>query len=459
MDQARTTIRAAVSRVKKEDTGYTSSSEPAGDSENAPETSAALGAETFAPEPEATSADANADQTSSLLTQYEVPSQPPSDSVAEPRAFAAAAAAGVSSLPQVPPAAPAMPPASYDSPAAPEHKVATGVTGLSKTSDAAANFTAAPAKLPGLESDHVADEKLSEDPVMAELERAEAETTHKSPQKATPAPPAPVFSAYSHPQKEKSSGVLVALLVMVVLGGGLYASWMYVPAFRVVAEPAVNRVLDLAGVAHSASTPPPAAAPAKPSAAPVAPAATTSVPAPQPTTDATTPAANAASPSATPADTAPSSPPPSAVPQASGSTAADAAPQAAKSAGTTVIDFDKAGHNRTATRSDTAQPAEEELAGEKSAVILSSKGAEKRLLHSVQPHYPARSHPAAQGTMVLKVVIDATGKVAGARLVEGDAALASTAIKAVKQWRYRPYVRNGETLPFQTIVLIDFQRP
>ena len=61
--------------------------------------------------------------------------------------------------------------------------------------------------------------------------------------------------------------------------------------------------------------------------------------------------------------------------------------------------------------------------------------------------------------MVLKVVIDATGKVAGARLVEGDAALASTAIKAVKQWRYRPYVRNGETLPFQTIVLIDFQRP
>jgi hypothetical protein len=29
----------------------------------------------------------------------------------------------------------------------------------------------------------------------------------------------------------------------------------------------------------------------------------------------------------------------------------------------------------------------------------------------------------------------------------------------VKQWRYQPYVRDGKSLPFQTVVLVDFQRP
>jgi hypothetical protein len=29
----------------------------------------------------------------------------------------------------------------------------------------------------------------------------------------------------------------------------------------------------------------------------------------------------------------------------------------------------------------------------------------------------------------------------------------------VKQWRYRPYVRDGKALPFQTIIIVDFQRP
>jgi len=101
-----------------------------------------------------------------------------------------------------------------------------------------------------------------------------------------------------------------------------------------------------------------------------------------------------------------------------------------------------------------------QLPGENSAIILSSKGAEKRLTHSVQPKYPEEaSSGQAQGTVVLKEIVDANGKVEGVRLVEGDATLATAAIKAVKQWRYRPYVRNGKAQPFQTVVIIDFQRP
>ncbi len=60
---------------------------------------------------------------------------------------------------------------------------------------------------------------------------------------------------------------------------------------------------------------------------------------------------------------------------------------------------------------------------------------------------------------MLKAVVDQAGKVEGVRLVEGNATLATAAIQAVKQWRYRPYVRDGKIQPFQTVVIVDFQRP
>jgi len=92
--------------------------------------------------------------------------------------------------------------------------------------------------------------------------------------------------------------------------------------------------------------------------------------------------------------------------------------------------------------------------------MLSSKGAESRLAYSVPPKFPVEARSAApQGTVVLKEVVDENGKVEAVRLVEGNAALATAAINAVKQWRYRPYVRDGKAQPFQTVVLVDFQRP
>jgi protein TonB len=119
---------------------------------------------------------------------------------------------------------------------------------------------------------------------------------------------------------------------------------------------------------------------------------------------------------------------------------------------------DKPGDSKKDTA--TAASSNAQLPGENSAIILSSKGAEKRLAHSVPPKYPAAAQPGpAQGTIVLKEVVDENGKVEGLRLVEGNAALASAAIEAVKQWRYRPYVRDGKAQPFQTVVILDFQRP
>ena len=119
------------------------------------------------------------------------------------------------------------------------------------------------------------------------------------------------------------------------------------------------------------------------------------------------------------------------------------------------------GDSKNSSKKDTLAAAlsNAPLPGENNAIILSSKGAEKRLSHSVPPKYPAAARSGAEGTIVLKEVVDETGKVNGVRLVEGDATLAAAAIEAVKQWRYRPYVRDGKVQAFQTVVIIDFQHP
>jgi len=308
--------------------------------------------------------------------------------------------------------------------------------------------------------------KPSDDPVLAELESAElAESQLESSrlEKAEPVPvaaqsAAPVFSSYQHGQ-QKTRGPLVALLVLALAGVGFYAAWMYQPGFRALAQPQIDRVLALAGMA-----PPPASAPspAKPSAR-LAPAAN-SAPAPDPhqtqsavpepaTSSAITPATGSPATSATVAAPVQTTTTPGTAVAASNSLAATAVPS-----GVAKTEAGKPGDSKKDTAAATSSNTP--LPGENSAIILSSKGAEKRLAHSIPAKYPvdARSGE-AQGTVVLKEVVDETGKVQGVRLVDGDAALATAAIDAVKQWRYRPYVRDGKAQPFQTVVIVDFQKP
>jgi protein TonB len=333
--------------------------------------------------------------------------------------------------------------------------------------------------------------KPSDDPVLAELERTELEESERAesklegsrpqstvlessrPSKPAPNQPAaksgaPVFSSYQQGQ-QKRRGPLVALLMLALAGGGFYALWMYQPGFRDLAQPQIDRVLSLAGMAL-----PPTPAPnrVKPSTQ-LAPA-TTPAPAQKSPTDPNQTQSKAP-------DSAISSATGSATgsPAASASTAATAPVQSAATPGTAVAqpasaatptaapvvakpEANKASDKLTNTKKDAAAatPSDTQLPGENSAIILSSKGAEKRLAHSVPAKYPVGTRSgAAQGTVVLKAVVDVNGKVEGLRLVEGNATLATAAIQAVKQWRYRPYVRDGKAQAFQTVVIVDFQRP
>jgi protein TonB len=316
----------------------------------------------------------------------------------------------------------------------------------------------------------------SVEPLIAESKQTEAEASQpekstpevSEPSRAVPEPGAATPSeggllASDQPTERKTRGPLVALLLLVLVAGGFYAAWTYQPGFQDVVQSQINHLLALVGMAPLSTPPPPPAKPLAhiipapaPAPAPLSPADPSKIQSTvsdSATGSATSSAAGSATvPPATgiPAPTPSQSPTPAtkAVPPASGSKAPLPSSDSKQEPGK-ASDGSK----------DQAPPAPSNapLAEENSAIILSSKGAEKRLAYSFAPKYPAEAH--AEGTIVLKEVVDANGKVEGIRLIEGDAALASIAIQAVKQWRYRPFVRDGKALPFQTVVIIDFQHP
>ena len=80
------------------------------------------------------------------------------------------------------------------------------------------------------------------------------------------------------------------------------------------------------------------------------------------------------------------------------------------------------------------------------------------LVRKVAPVYPPLARQALiQGTVMLKVVIDKSGNVSDMQLVSGHPMLAPAAIEAVKQWKYQPYLLNGEAVEVETNVQVIFR--
>ncbi len=79
------------------------------------------------------------------------------------------------------------------------------------------------------------------------------------------------------------------------------------------------------------------------------------------------------------------------------------------------------------------------------------------LIHKVQPQYPPLARQARiQGSVVLQAVISKDGTIQGLRLISGHPMLAPAAIDAVKQWRYKPYILNGEPVEVETQITVNF---
>jgi protein TonB len=90
-------------------------------------------------------------------------------------------------------------------------------------------------------------------------------------------------------------------------------------------------------------------------------------------------------------------------------------------------------------------------------VRVSSGVSQGLLIKKVTPNYPPLARQARiQGSVVLQAEISKEGTIQNLQLISGHAMLAPAAIEAVKQWRYKPYLLNGEPVAVETKVVVNF---
>jgi len=82
------------------------------------------------------------------------------------------------------------------------------------------------------------------------------------------------------------------------------------------------------------------------------------------------------------------------------------------------------------------------------------------LLKKVQPMYPQNAMAMhVEGAVELMATISKTGTIANLKVLSGPPLLTRAASDAVKQWKYAPYLLNGEPVEIQTQITVNFKLP
>jgi protein TonB len=79
------------------------------------------------------------------------------------------------------------------------------------------------------------------------------------------------------------------------------------------------------------------------------------------------------------------------------------------------------------------------------------------LLAKTLPQYPAIAKAARiQGIVVLQATISKSGSIQNLRVISGPPLLQQAAMDAVRSWRYKPYLLNGEPVEVETTINVVF---
>lgn len=90
-------------------------------------------------------------------------------------------------------------------------------------------------------------------------------------------------------------------------------------------------------------------------------------------------------------------------------------------------------------------------------LTLSEETSKRLLVKLIKPVYPLLARQGhVQGVVVLNADISKEGVVENVRPISGHPILIPAAIEAVKQWRYKPYMLNGDSVPVNTEIVVDF---
>jgi protein TonB len=79
------------------------------------------------------------------------------------------------------------------------------------------------------------------------------------------------------------------------------------------------------------------------------------------------------------------------------------------------------------------------------------------LIKRVEPVYPPDVQ--TEGTVQLHAIIGTDGSVLSVEYRSGPSELVQAAMDAVRQWRYRPFLLNGERVEVDTTIEVTFERP
>jgi len=105
-------------------------------------------------------------------------------------------------------------------------------------------------------------------------------------------------------------------------------------------------------------------------------------------------------------------------------------------------------------------PTENTPADRPAVEPASGSSLQSLLLDKVLPTYPTQAQQAqVQGEVVLQALIAKDGTIADLRPVSGPQVLSEAAMKAVRQWRFKPYLVDGKPVEVQTNIRVNFNLP
>jgi len=120
-----------------------------------------------------------------------------------------------------------------------------------------------------------------------------------------------------------------------------------------------------------------------------------------------------------------------------------------------VYENNKVVFRQSGTKADVSRPPARSVSSSP-VVAIPADEASSRLIYRRDPQASPAAKLGIPGPVRLQATIDADGSVSSVGVLEGDPALAAAAIKAVRQWRYRPYLVNGTPTAVQTTITINF---
>lgn len=102
-------------------------------------------------------------------------------------------------------------------------------------------------------------------------------------------------------------------------------------------------------------------------------------------------------------------------------------------------------------------PRVDKPAAEKHPVKMSEGVVQAQLISRIEPRYPSLAVQIhLEGAVRLHAIIDRDGRIASLEMISGHPLLVQAALEAVRQWRYRPTMLNGEPVEVETSITVNF---